>query len=152
MKIRNMTYEDISAVCDIAIEFSEFGHFESYGLGLNPEDLSNTLEKMIDIDHFFVLVAEEEGVVCGITGAAKTPWFLKHDQNLMIEQWLWIDQEYRGKGIGKALIIELIEIGKKEGCDKIIMVSLDTGTNTPVDDFYIEQGFLPLETYFIKEI
>jgi GNAT superfamily N-acetyltransferase len=53
---------------------------------------------------------------------------------------LFVDEEVRGKGIGKKLMNELIKIAKEEKCYKIIANSRES--RNQVHKFYKKMGFL----------
>ena len=48
---------------------------------------------------------------------------------------LFVDPKFRGKGIGKALIVEIVRITKERNCGRIDWAALDW--NTPAHDFYL---------------
>lgn len=51
---------------------------------------------------------------------------------------LFVYPDFRGKGIGKALLLKLAEIAKKEMCTRLVWQVLDW--NTPSLDFYDAMG------------
>jgi GNAT superfamily N-acetyltransferase len=51
---------------------------------------------------------------------------------------LWVRPEFRGKGIGKSLLIHLAQIALREGCTRYVWQVLDW--NTPSIDFYKAMG------------
>lgn len=52
---------------------------------------------------------------------------------------LVVDKEYRGKGIGKKLLLEMKEYLKSNGCEKILIAVF--GYNESAIKFYKENGF-----------
>jgi len=51
---------------------------------------------------------------------------------------LYIQPEYRGRGMGKTMLLYLIKIAKERGCGRVDWSCLDW--NTPAIDFYISLG------------
>lgn len=51
---------------------------------------------------------------------------------------LYVKPDYRGKGIGKALLLELIKLAKKRNCGRVEWAVLDW--NKPAIDFYEKLG------------
>jgi len=60
---------------------------------------------------------------------------------------LFVDPEYRGKGIGKALLVYLAKLAKQRGYDRIDWSVLDW--NQPAIDFYRRIGAVPLEEWTV---
>ena len=48
---------------------------------------------------------------------------------------LFVDPKFRGKGIGNALIVDIVRITKERNCGRIDWAALDW--NTPAHDFYL---------------
>ena len=71
---------------------------------------------------------------------------------------LWVDEAYRGQGIGSALLAEVESVLKREGCN---LVYLDT-FDWQAKDFYLKQGYTVFGTlddcpkghckYFMKKV
>ena len=65
---------------------------------------------------------------------------------------LYVYPEYRGKGYGKALFLELVRIANKRKCGRMEWVCLNW--NTPSIEFYRSLGAVPLDewtTYRLDE-
>lgn len=62
-----------------------------------------------------------------------------HQEPFGLIEDVFIDQEYRQKGIGKKLINKVIAAARKQGCYKIIATSRHT--RPLVHDFYAKLGF-----------
>lgn len=60
---------------------------------------------------------------------------------------LFVLPEYRGKGHGKALLIELAKITVERGCGRLEWCCLDW--NKPSIDFYLSLGAKPLDDWTI---
>ncbi|MDO5301977.1 MAG: GNAT family N-acetyltransferase [Tissierellia bacterium] len=60
---------------------------------------------------------------------------------------LFVKEEFRGKGYGKALLEELARIAVEEGCGRLEWVCLDW--NQPSIDFYLSLGAEPLDEWTI---
>lgn len=58
---------------------------------------------------------------------------------------LWVRPEFRGKGIGKALLIHLAKIALREGCTRYTWQVLDW--NTPAIEFYKAMGATVMEDW-----
>jgi diamine N-acetyltransferase len=58
---------------------------------------------------------------------------------------LWVRPQYRGKGIGKALLIHLARIALERGCSRYVWQVLDW--NTPSIEFYKAMGAVVKEDW-----
>jgi GNAT superfamily N-acetyltransferase len=63
---------------------------------------------------------------------------------------LFVDPPYRGKGIGKALLIHLARMAKERGCGRFEWSVLDW--NQPSIDFYKALGAVPLDDWTIFRV
>jgi GNAT superfamily N-acetyltransferase len=63
---------------------------------------------------------------------------------------LFVLPEYRGRGHGKALIMELARITKERGCGRLEWCCLDW--NKPSIDFYLSLGAKPLDEWTIYRL
>ena len=95
---------------------------------------------------FSVLVAEEDGRVAGFA-----LWFFTFSTwlgkpGLYLED-LFVRPELRGRGIGKAMMIELARIAVREGCGRFEWAVLDW--NQPSIEFYRSLGARLLEEWVV---
>ena len=63
---------------------------------------------------------------------------------------LFVKQEYRGQGIGKAFLKKLAEIAVERGCGRFEWSCLDW--NQPSIDFYLSLGAKPMEEWTIYRV
>lgn len=63
---------------------------------------------------------------------------------------LYVRSEYRGKGIGKALLKKLAEIAVERGCGRLEWWCLDW--NKPSIDFYLSLGAKPMDDWTVYRI
>ncbi|MFI5164902.1 MAG: GNAT family N-acetyltransferase, partial [Bacteroidia bacterium] len=63
---------------------------------------------------------------------------------------LFVEPEHRGKGFGKALLGEVIDIAKKRNYGRVEWSVLDW--NTPAIDFYKSMGAAPLDEWTVFRI
>ncbi|MGQ9798869.1 MAG: GNAT family N-acetyltransferase [Ignavibacterium sp.] len=106
------------------------------------------LEKVIFGKQKFVevLIAEIDGTLAGQTIFFQNFSTFVGKPGLYIED-LYVKPEFRGKGIGKALLNEVIKLAKQKNCGRVEWVVLDW--NKPAIDFYKSIGAKPLEEWTI---
>jgi GNAT superfamily N-acetyltransferase len=97
----------------------------------------------------FAHVAEHEGRVAGFA-----LWFLNYStwtgrHGIYLED-LFVDQELRGQGYGKALLTELARLCVERGYQRLEWVVLDW--NAPSIDFYSSLGAQPMDEWDIYRL
>ena len=63
---------------------------------------------------------------------------------------LYVKEEYRGKGYGKALLKELACIALEQGCGRLEWSCLDW--NQPSIDFYLSLGATPMDEWTVYRV
>lgn len=63
---------------------------------------------------------------------------------------IFIYPEYRGRGIGKALLMHVVKIAKKRDCGRVEWVCLDW--NKPSIDFYLSLGARPMSDWTLYRL
>ncbi|WP_337865449.1 GNAT family N-acetyltransferase [Ignavibacterium sp.] len=106
------------------------------------------LEKVIFGPQKFVevLIAELNGIIAGQTIFFHNFSTFVGRPGLYIED-LYVKPEFRGKGIGKALLNEVINLAKNRNCGRVEWVVLDW--NEPAIEFYKNIGAKPLDEWTI---
>jgi ribosomal protein S18 acetylase RimI-like enzyme len=113
-----------------------------------PDSETNMRYRKV-IEQGVSLGAYEGDELVGIAIAEKQAW----NRTL----WVWefhIDQNNRGRGLGRQLMDQLAEVGKKIGCR--VMVCETQNTNVPAIRFYRKVGFevgaIDLSYYTNKDV
>ena len=63
---------------------------------------------------------------------------------------LFVWPEYRGKGYGKGLLLEVARIAQERGCGRLEWTCLDW--NKPSIDFYLSMGAVPMDEWTIYRL
>lgn len=127
--IRPATAKDVPAMMKLVHELAEFEKA--------PQEVLNTEEQMLEEGFgqnpaFRALVAEIEGVVCGMSlfYYSYSTW---KGKSIYIDDII-VAEHFRGNGVGRALIEATIQIAKEEGVGKLHWQVLDW--NEPAIKFY----------------
>jgi len=98
---------------------------------------------------YFCLIAEWDGAAAGFA-------FYFHNYSTWLGRWglfledLFVRPAFRGRGIGKALLVELARIAVREGCGRINWHVLEW--NTPALQFYESLGARALRDWVIMRL
>ena len=150
--IQNATIEDIEAIELMGPRFFEYGQFDKKGLRYDMDTCKNLLSFLIKNECGILLVANEDGNLCGSIGGVITPWMMDNSQLVLMEIWWWVNPEYRSKNIGMDLIEHFQDEGKRKGASLLIMVTLDGPKESKLTQFYERFNMKHLEKHYIKEI
>ena len=121
MKIRQLVYTDYNQVIEIW-----------------KKSFSNNFDKNINTTYLsdpssVTLVSVDNDT---ITGVASLHIIKKLTRTLGLIEDVAVNENYRGKGIGKKLVEKLIGIASKKGCDKTVLNSSEKNS-----EFYEKIGF-----------
>ena len=121
MNIRKLKKNDINQVIEIwTNSFSR-----NFDKPINPNYLSDP--------NSITIVMSEENIVIGV---ATLHIIKKLTRILGLIEDVAVNKNYRGLGIGKKLVKELIKIGNEKNCDKIVLSSSEKNSK-----FYEKIGF-----------
>ena len=121
MKIRELENADFSQVIEI--------WKKSFNNNFDKEINSTYLNDPSSI----TLVSVDSNT---ITGVASLHIIKKLTRTLGLIEDVAVNENYRGKGIGKKLVEKLIEIASEKGCDKTVLNSSEKNS-----EFYEKIGF-----------
>ena len=139
--IRAATGDDIKTICDLIGALAEY------------ERLSNevVLDENQMREHLFgsrpfaeVLLAEEAGEVIGFALFFHNFSTFLGKPGIYLED-LFVRPEHRGKGYGKALLVELARLAVERGCGRMEWSVLDW--NEPSIEFYRALGAVPMDEW-----
>ena len=121
MKIRQLVYTDYNQVIEIW-----------------KKSFSNNFDKEINTTYLsdpssVTLVSVDNDT---ITGVASLHIIKKLTRTLGLIEDVAVNENYRGKGIGKKLVEKLIGIASEKGCDKTVLNSSEKNS-----EFYEKIGF-----------
>ncbi|MDG1344213.1 MAG: GNAT family N-acetyltransferase [Flavobacteriaceae bacterium] len=121
MKIRQLVYTDYNQV----IEIWKKSFSNNFDKNINTTYLSDPSSvTLVSIDNDT------------ITGVASLHIIKKLTRTLGLIEDVAVNENYRGKGIGKKLVEKLIGIASEKGCDKTVLNSSEKNS-----EFYEKIGF-----------
>jgi phosphinothricin acetyltransferase len=136
-RIREATSADVAAITAI------YAHHVLHGTGtfeIDPPGEGEMAERMAEIRsrQLPYLVAEQDGAVAGYAYAAIYRTRIAY--RFTLEDSVYVHHEHMGKGVGAALLAELIPKCREWGCRQLVAVIGDS-ENTPSIRVHEKLGF-----------
>lgn len=140
--IRKATPQDTPTIFHLIKQLAEYEKLSSAVTATEAE-----LERTIFTDGYAeVLIAEENGKPVGFALYFYNYSTFLAKPGLYLED-LFVEPEYRGKGYGKKLLIELAKIAQESNCGRMEWSVLDW--NTPSINFYKFLGAEPMDEWTV---
>ncbi|QEM09417.1 GNAT family N-acetyltransferase [Mucilaginibacter rubeus] len=140
MAIRSATLADHSAISNLLTQLGYPG---------TQDFLPENLEKMLSQASSQVLVYDDEGEVAGFIAIDFLTQLVVKGDFIRISCFS-VDENTRGKGIGKALEDYITELGKKGYCDRIEVHC--HSRRVDAHRFYYRQGYSESPKYLMKSL
>ncbi len=141
--IRNATIEDVPLILDFIKGIASYEKL-AHQVEATNEKLTETLFGATRFAE--VILAFDENIPVGFALFFQNYSTFRAMPGVYLED-LYVDSTYRGKGFGKALLNEVINIAKQRNCGRVEWSVLDW--NTPAIDFYKSMGAEPMEGWTI---
>jgi GNAT superfamily N-acetyltransferase len=149
--VRNAIAEDLPRYLPLAQAF----HAASPMHGVIPFDVngfSNFFLQAVQNSNLGVWLAEDDGVVIGITGALFYPMYFSPTSMVVQELWWWLTPESRGKGAGQAMYKTIESWAAAKGAVALFMIALEDERANKMANLYARKGFRPMERTYIREV
>lgn len=138
MIIRTATEADIPRILELyqqlVLEPSEAEMVRS-----EPEFSRKMFREMTNLKGYYLLVAEVEGEVVGTTVLVILPGLAHGISHWGVLEFMVVDEAYRSRGIGQALMEYAAELAQEAGCYKIMLGS--NKKRTDAHRFYRSAGY-----------
>ena len=143
MLVRKYMKEDFEDVCEILVEA-----FVSVASAFKDKEINSDL---LDLDEnkYFQVVAEDEGKVVGYLLATKNVDPVLKRNNFWID-YVCVDSNCRGKGIGRQLLTKIEEIAKEENGYYLQLTS--SRFRTHARKLYMDFGFEMRESDIFRKV
>ena len=151
MIVRNAIAEDLPRYLPLAQAF----HAASPMHGVIPFDVngfSNFFLQAVQNSNLGVWLAEDDGVVIGITGALFYPMYFSPTSMVVQELWWWLTPESRGKGAGQAMYKTIESWASAKGAVALFMIALEDERADKMANLYAQKGFRPMDRTYIREV
>jgi len=144
-KIRKATQDDTPIIFDLIKKLAVYEKMENDVITSVEELRENIFTKNFSK----VLLAEEEGKPVGFALYFFNFSTFVGKPGLYLED-LFVEPEYRGKGYGKKLFVELAKIAREENCGRMEWSVLNW--NTPAIDFYKSLQAKPMDEWTVYRL
>lgn len=138
MKIKLRPYQtgDTQAILDI-INYNILNSTAIYDYNIRSYEQQRALLEDKINKNFPVIVAEADGKVAGFGMYGE--FRFREAYKYTVEHSVYVDNDFHGKGIGKLLLFELIQLAKKQNLHTMIAV-IDAENQSSID-FHEKFGF-----------
>jgi L-amino acid N-acyltransferase YncA len=136
IKIRAYQTEDTQAILDI-INYNILNSTALYDYNIRTYEQQRAILEEKTAKQFPVIIAELDGVVVGF--GMYSEFRFREAYKFTVEHSVYVNNDFHGKGIGKILLEELIQLAKKQGLHTMIGV-IDAENQSSVD-FHEKFGF-----------
>jgi GNAT superfamily N-acetyltransferase len=140
--IRKATPEDTPTILHLITQLAIYEKLENEVITTVEELKTNIFEK----NYAEVIIAEENDKPIGFALYFHNFSTFVGKPGIYLED-LFVEIEHRGKGYGKALLVELAKIAKKRNCGRLEWSVLDW--NTPSIEFYKSLGAKPMDEWTV---
>lgn len=141
--IRKATENDAETIFNLIHQLAVYEKLE-HEVVTNPEELR---QQIFENKFAKVLIGEEDGTPVGFALYNFSTFLGK--PGIYLED-LFVEPEYRGKGYGKKLLIELTKIAAAENCGRVEWSVLNW--NTPSIEFYKSLGAKPQDEWSVYRL
>ncbi|ANF82222.1 GNAT family N-acetyltransferase [Acinetobacter sp. NCu2D-2] len=112
-------------------------------------NIKNRLQRIHQHDHYQTLVIEAQHKVVGYAGYIEQ-YTWEFDEGYFRIQALVINDQYRGQGLGKALIQAIQNLAQQRGLKRLLVNSGNRPERYPAHAFYKNLGFEEYSLGFTK--
>lgn len=146
LKIIPASYADTDAVVSLLGE-----QMAEHRMELLPDRLRNAITAVLDDDRLgFILIARIDDRVAGCIFVSFI-WSMEHVGRVAWVEELFVDPEYRRRGVGSALLVEAMKRAEGEGC-RAVDLEVD-GSHSAAAALYERCGFVRLDrTRWAKDL
>lgn len=141
-QIRKAKPEDTETIFNLIYKLAVYEKLENDVITTVEELRTNIFEK----NYAEVLIAEENEKPVGFALYFHNFSTFVGKPGIYLED-LFVEPEMRGKGYGKALLVELAKIAKERNCGRLEWAVLDW--NTPSIEFYKSLGAKPMDEWTV---
>jgi L-amino acid N-acyltransferase YncA len=142
VNIRPATASDVAAIARIYAEAVSNGTATFEIKAPDETEMARRLHTLV-AGNYPYLVAERSAVVAGYAYAG--PYHLRPAYNWTIEDSIYLDPEFRGQGIGRLLMRQLLADAEAGGFRQMVALIGDAG-NTASIALHASAGFRPVGT------
>lgn len=149
--IRNARPSDMKALCRMALSFYAVS---CYAQNFKDDigSFAATVADLATSGTGVVLVAESDGVICGMAGAMLIkPWFSPQHKTGQELFW-WVDEDHRKTRAGLSLMKALEAWAIECGCKTFSMCSTANLEPDRLAQLYKRLGYVPQDIFYIKAL
>ena len=146
LKIREANINDVSLILSLIEEIADYEKLRHEVIATENDIRENLFGEK---KYAEVLIAEYENEPAGQALFFNNFSTFIGRPGIYLED-LFVRPKFRGKGIGKALLLKLVELAKNRNCGRVEWCVLDW--NEPAINFYKKLGAIPMDGWSIFRV
>ena len=119
-------------------------------VAFDPESFTCTALSLIDSDTGVLMVADDDGDLCGVIGGIVYPHYFNVKHLTGQEMFWWVNPDSRSASTGKHLLNALHNWAESKGVETFMMVSLEQLNPVGVGKLYMRHGYTPVEHSYMR--
>jgi len=153
--IRKATTEDLKTILNFNKKLAQKEHGD-FDTTVNSEFADTErgqkyFKNSIEGEDSIALIAEVEGAPAGyLVGGIEKVSVYRNIGSMCEVDFMWVDEEYRGKSIGKQLMEEATQWAKEKGVKRMRVIA--SYSNKKAIEFYKREGFFEYDLILEKNI
>lgn len=133
-QIRNCTKYDIPDLIEMGRKFSKKAK-----INFNPDTVHKTIIHLMEQG---ILIRTDHGAIGGLI----YPFYTSGE--MVAQELFWWSEDKKGRELKD----EFEQLAKLKGAEKVLMIALHELNYEKVCEIYREDGYKPIETYFVKDL
>ncbi len=148
MIVRKAKINDTDSIIDLIYKFHEES-LKEYKISINRNTIKKSTHNFINNNIALVLLDGEK--IVGTMGGIVARSIFDENQLFAQEAVWYIDKDYR-TGLGGMKLLKEFECRCKIlGANKIAMMHMNNLNSNGLNKFYLKNGYVSMETHYIKE-
>ncbi len=149
MTVRIATIEDIPTIVEMGRRFHAASGYASI-VAYDPQSAANTFASIMENPDGVLLVAVQDGEICGTAAAMSYPFYFNVHHKTGNEFFWWVNPEFRGTNVGRELL-DALEMWKDSmNAGSFTVSALESMRPEIVGEIYRRRGYVPSDRSFIK--
>lgn len=148
--VRAAKIADVPRMVEMRRRSYEVGRMADWLGPFDAEHFADLWTAIIEDPSAWLLVAELEGELVGMSFGVLTPIWLSRSVRAASEAFMWVEPEHRREGVGGALLSAIEAWAREHGAAFVCMASFPTLGPTAMKRMCLSRGYRKMEIHYLK--